>query len=76
MSMSRPNSGAVQCRPNAVLAFLNSTGTHGPHLPADAMPARRERYIRQCRVGSTAEVMSTPPEERRPLWASWVQVDD
>lgn len=69
----------VEYRPNRVLVFLNSTGAHGAHIPADAEPETSERYIYQFRIGpNTAAVSmlkSMLPEERRALWSGRVQVD-
>ena len=40
----------VRFLPNRALVFLNSDGSHGASLPAEA-PEDFERYIYQCRVG-------------------------
>ena len=40
----------VRFIPNRALVFLNSDGSHGASLPAEA-PEDFERYIYQCRVG-------------------------
>jgi len=40
----------VRFVPNRALVFLNSDGSHGASLPAEA-PAGFERYIYQCRIG-------------------------
>ena len=40
----------VRFLPNRALVFLNSDGSHGASLPAEA-PEEFERYIYQCRVG-------------------------
>ena len=69
----------VEYRPNRLLVFLNSTGAHGAHIPADAQPETLERYIYQFRVGPTTQAISMLrsmlPEERRPLWAGKALVD-
>ena len=69
----------VDYRPNRLLVFLNSTGAHGAHIPADAEPEALERYIYQFRIGPTTQVISMLrsmlPEERRPLWAGKAQLD-
>lgn len=70
----------VKFRPNRLLAFLNSVGAHGAHIPADAQPETLERYIYQFRVGPTPAAISLLksmlPEERQPLWAGKALVDD
>ena len=70
----------VKFRPNRLLAFLNSVGAHGAHIPADAQPETLERYIYQFRVGPTPAAISMLksmlPEERQPLWAGKASVDD
>jgi hypothetical protein len=69
----------VANRPNRMLVFLNSTGAHGAHIPADAQPETLERYIYQVRVGPTLDCISMLksmlPEERRSLWAGKALVD-
>lgn len=69
----------VEYRPNRLLVFLNSTGAHGAHIPADVEPDTLERYIYQFRVGPTTQAISMLrsmlPEERRPLWAGKAQAD-
>ena len=70
----------VAFRPNRLLVFLNSTGAHGAHIPADAQPETLERYIYQFRIGPTSDsiamLKSMLPEERQPLWAGKALVDD
>ena len=70
----------VAFRPNRLLVFLNSTGAHGAHIPADAQPETLERYIYQFRIGpnsdSIAMLKSMLPEERQPLWAGKALVDE
>ena len=70
----------VKFRPNRLLAFLNSTGAHGAHIPADAQPEALERYIYQFRVGPTpaaiSKLKSMLPEDRQPFWAGKAIVDD
>jgi hypothetical protein len=69
----------VAFRPNRLLAFLNSDGAHGAHIPSDAEPANLERYIYQFRIAPTAEAIATLkeklPEHRRSLWAGKTLVD-
>jgi len=69
----------VGFRPNRLLVFLNSTGAHGAHIPADAQPELLERFIYQFRVGPTvdavAKLRSLLPEERQPLWAGKALLD-
>jgi hypothetical protein len=69
----------VGFRPNRLLVFLNSTGAHGAHIPAESQPEMLQRYIYQFRVGPTvdaiAKLRSMLPEERQPLWAGKALVD-
>jgi hypothetical protein len=63
----------VDFRPNRVLIFLNSSGAHSAHIPADAQPPELERYTYQFRVGpdrqTVEEMRSTLTAEQRALWA-------
>ena len=63
--------------PGAAL-FLNSTGAHGAHIPADVGPETLQRYIYQFRIGPTPQALSmlrsVLPEKRRPLWTGKAQV--
>jgi hypothetical protein len=69
----------VEFRANRLLVFLNSTGAHGAHIPADAQPEGLQRYIYQFRIGPTVEAIaklrSMLPEERQPLWAGKALID-
>ena len=69
----------VEYRPNRLLVFLNSTGAHGAHIPADVEPETLQRYIYQFRIGPTTQAISMLtsmlPEKRRPFWAGRTQVD-
>lgn len=66
----------VEFLPNRALIFLNSTGAHSAHIPADAQPPDLERYTFQFRVGPERESMealrSTLTLEQQPLWAGKV----
>ena len=62
--------------PNRALIFLNSTGAHAAHIPADAQPADLERYTYQFRIGPERDSMealrSTLTPEQQALWAGKV----
>jgi len=66
----------VEFLPNRALIFLNSTGAHAAHIPADAQPPDLERYTFQCRIGPERESMealrSMLTPEQQPLWAGKV----
>lgn len=59
--------------PNRALIFLNSTGAHSAHIPADAQPPDLERYTYQFRLGPEQQAIealrSTLTAEQRPMWA-------
>jgi hypothetical protein len=60
----------VAFRPNRMLAFLNSRGAHGAHIPADA--GEVERYSYQFYVAPENEALGALirelPAERRTMW--------
>jgi len=66
----------VEFLPNRALIFLNSSGAHGAHIPADAEPPALERYTYQFRVGPERESMealrSTLTPDRQALWTGKV----
>jgi hypothetical protein len=68
----------VPFRPNSMLVFLNSSGAHGAHIPADAPPAL-ERFSYQFYIGLTDEVLGSLikelPPERQALWRSKNEVE-
>ena len=63
----------VEFLPNRALIFLNSSGAHSAHIPANAQPSDLERYTYQFRVGPDRQAVealrSTLTAEQRPLWA-------
>jgi hypothetical protein len=69
----------VRFLPNRLFVFLNSTGAHGAHIPADAQPPDLERFIYQFRIGpnveAAAKLKSMLPEDRRELWAGKALTD-
>jgi len=66
----------VAFRPNRALVFLNSSGAHGAHIPADAKPADLERYAYQFRIGadgrSIKSIRAKLTPEQRAFWAGKV----
>jgi hypothetical protein len=69
----------VRFVPNRLFIFLNSTGAHGAHIPADAQPPDLERYIYQFRIGPNIEMAgklkSLLPEDRKGLWTGKALTD-
>jgi hypothetical protein len=67
----------VPYRPNSMLVFINGTGAHGAHIPADA-PASLERFAFQFYVGPSSEdlaaLVAALPDERRRLWRDKAEV--
>jgi hypothetical protein len=67
----------VPYRPNSMLVFINGTGAHGAHIPADA-PASLERFAYQFYVGPSSEdlaaLVAALPDERRLLWRDKAEV--
>lgn len=61
----------VPFTPNSMLAFVNSRGAHGAHIPADA-PLSLERYSYQFYIAPDNEALGTLirslPKDRRAMW--------